>query len=121
MITPMKKVTVLTLAGRKEETLKALREMEIIHLTPLQTAAGAAVNGAKGAVARVQKAMEVVPDKVRKGVTPASKGASGVTLVEEIQTLISLPLAPLVTHLPSSSIFCPTEGDNPAGSDLHDL
>ena len=89
MITPMKKVTVLTLASRKEETLKALREMEIIHLTPLQTAAGAAVNGAKGAVARVQKAMEVVPDKIRKGVTPASKGASGVTLVEEIQTLIS--------------------------------
>ena len=48
MITPMKKVTVLTLTSRKEETLKALREMEIIHLTPLQTAAGASVNGAKG-------------------------------------------------------------------------
>ena len=89
MITPMKKVTVLTLTSRKEETLKALREMEIIHLTPLQTAAGASVNGAKGAVARVQKAMEVVPDKLRKGVTPATKGASGVTLVEEIQTLIT--------------------------------
>ena len=89
MITPMKKVTILTLASHKEETLKALREMEIIHLTPLQNAAGASVNGAKGAVARVQKAMEVVPDKLRKGVTPAAKGASGVTLVEEIQTLIS--------------------------------
>jgi V/A-type H+-transporting ATPase subunit I len=89
MITPMKKVTVLTLSSRKEETLKALREMEIIHLTPLQNAAGVSVNGAKSAVARVQKAMEVVPDKLRKGVTPATKGASGVTLVEEIQTLIS--------------------------------
>ena len=89
MITPMKKVTILTLASHKEETLKALREMEIIHLTPLQNAAGASVNGAKGAVARVQKAMEVVPDKLRKGVTPAEKGASGVTLVEEIQTLIT--------------------------------
>ena len=89
MITPMKKVTILTLASHKEETLKALREMEIIHLTPLQNAVGASVNGAKGAVARVQKAMEVVPDKLRKGVTPAAKGASGVTLVEEIQTLIS--------------------------------
>ena len=89
MITPMKKVTVLTLASHKEETLKSLREMEIIHLTPLQTAAGVAVNGAKGAVARVQKALEVVPDKLRKGVTPATKGASGVTLVEEIQTLIT--------------------------------
>ena len=90
MITPMKKVTILTLASHKEETLKALREMEIIHLTPLQNAAGASVNGAKGAVARVQKAMEVVPDKLRKGVTPAEKGASGVTLVEEIQTLLDL-------------------------------
>ena len=89
MITPMKKVTVLTLVSHKEETLKALREMEIIHLTPLQNAVGVSVNGAKGAVARVQKAMEVVPDKLRKGVTPAEKGASGVTLVEEIQTLIS--------------------------------
>ena len=44
MITPMKKVTILTLASHKEETLKALREMEIIHLTPLQNAVGASVN-----------------------------------------------------------------------------
>ena len=50
MITPMKKVTILTLASRKEETLKALREMEIIHLTPLQNAVGVSVNGAKGHV-----------------------------------------------------------------------
>lgn len=89
MITPMKKVTILTLASHKEETLKALREMEIIHLTPLQAAVGASVNGAKGAVARVQKAMEVVPDKLRKGVTPAEKVENPVTLVEEIQTLLT--------------------------------
>lgn len=89
MITPMKKVTVLTLASRKEETLKALREMEIIHLTPLQAATGAALNSAKGAVNRVQKALEAIPDKVGKGVTPADANMTGEQLVEEVQGLIA--------------------------------
>ena len=89
MITPMKKVTVLTLASAKDETLNALRELEIIHLTPLKAAAGAALNSAKGAVNRVQKALEAIPDKVGKGVTPAEPGMSGEALVEEVQGLLA--------------------------------
>ena len=89
MITPMKKVTVLTLSSRKEEALAALREMEIIHLTPLKAAAGAALNSAKGNVSRVQKAIEAVPDKVGKGLKPAEKGMSGEALVEEVQKLLA--------------------------------
>lgn len=89
MITPMKKVTVLTLASAKDETLNALRELEIIHLTPLKAATGAALNSAKGAVNRVQKALEAIPDKVGKGVTPAEPGMSGEALVEEVQGLLA--------------------------------
>lgn len=89
MITPMKKVTVLTLADKKEETLKALRDLEIIHLTPLQVASGTALNSAKGAVNRVQKALEAIPDKVGKGIAPAEAGMSGEALVEEVQALIA--------------------------------
>ena len=89
MITPMKKVTVLTLASAKDETLKALRELEIIHLTPFKVASGASLNTAKGAVNRVQKALEAIPDKVGKGVTPAEPGMSGEALVEEVQGLLA--------------------------------
>ena len=93
MITPMKKVTVLTVAGAVEETLQALRTLEILHLTPLQAAAGAKLNKARGEMNRVQKALEVVPEKAPKGVTPvnpsASSGTSAADLIEEIQNLVA--------------------------------
>ena len=75
MITPMKKVTVLTVADAVEETLQALRTLEILHLTPLQAAAGAKLNKARGEMNRVQKALEVVPEKAPKGVTPVNPSA----------------------------------------------
>ena len=93
MITPMKKVTVLTVAGAVEETLQALRTLEILHLTPLQAAAGAKLNKARGEMNRVQKALEVVPEKAPKGVTPvnssASSGTSAASLIDEIQNLVA--------------------------------
>ena len=81
MITPMKKVTVLTVAGAVEETLQALRTLEILHLTPLQAAAGAKLNHARGEMNRVQKALEVVPEKAPKGVTPVNPSASSGPLL----------------------------------------
>ncbi len=91
MITPMKKVTILTVASAVNESLEALRSMEILHVTPLQAAAGASLNAAKGEVNRVQKALENVPDKTPKGVTPAKAdaGITGVSLVEEVQQLMA--------------------------------
>ena len=90
MITPMKKVTILTVASAVEESLEALRAMEIVHVTPLQAASSANMNAAKSAVNRVQKALEVVPDKAPKGVVPVScDGSSAKSLVEEVQTLIA--------------------------------
>ncbi len=90
MITPMKKVTILTVASAVEESLEALRSMEILHVTPLKAAAGSKLNAAKGEVSRVQKALENVPEKAPKGVVPVSaEGVSGVSLVDEIQQLIA--------------------------------
>ena len=89
MITPMKKVTVLTVAGAVEETLTALRTLEILHLTPLQAAAGAKLNKARGEMNRVQKALEVVPEKAPKGVTPVKDAAPAASLIEEIQNLVA--------------------------------
>ncbi len=91
MITPMKKVTILTVASAVDESLEALRSMEILHVTPLQAAAGSKLNAAKGELNKVQKALENVPDKAPKGVTAAvaDESTSGVSLVEEIQQLMA--------------------------------
>jgi len=85
----MKKVTVLTVAGAVEETLQALRTLEILHLTPLQAAAGAKLNHARGEVNRVQKALEVVPEQAPKGVTPVKEAAPAASLIDEIQQLVA--------------------------------
>ena len=89
MITPMKKVTILTVAGAVEQTLTALRSLEILHLTPLQAAAGAKLNHARGEMNRVQKVLETVPDKAPKGVKPVESSADSASLIEEVQQLIA--------------------------------
>ena len=89
MITPMKKVTILTVAGAVEETLTALRTLEILHLTPLQAAAGTKLNKARGEMNRVQKALEAVPDKAPKGVAPQTGAAKASDLIEEIHALMA--------------------------------
>ena len=89
MITPMKKVTVLTVASAVEETLEALRTLEILHLTPLKAAAGTKLNQARGEVNRVQKALEAVPDKAPKGVVPQTDTAKASDLIEEIHALMA--------------------------------
>ena len=86
MITPMKKVTILTVSSAVEQTLTALRSLEILHLTPLQAAAGAKLNQARGEMTRVQKVLETVPDKAPKGVKPVDgvADASVKSLVKKV-------------------------------------
>lgn len=38
MIVPMKKITILSLAAHRDESLNALRELGVLHVTPLQAA-----------------------------------------------------------------------------------
>ena len=92
MITPMKKVTILTMASRVDESLEKLRSMEIIHVKPLKAASGAALNAAKGNVGRVQKALETVPEKVNKNVVAneADNSLNGMSLVDEVQQLLEM-------------------------------
>lgn len=89
MITPMKKVTVLTIASSVDATLDALRSLEILHITPLQSPTGAALNHARSEVNRVQKALDSVPDKVAKNVKQAENLPTAKSLVDEIQQLIA--------------------------------
>ncbi len=66
MITPMKKVTILCLEKDKEASLETLREMGILHVTPLVNPTGAKLNAAKSKVVRIRKALEALPAKVGK-------------------------------------------------------
>ena len=66
MITPMKKVTILCLEKDKETSLETLREMGVLHVTPLVNPTGVKLNAAKAKVLHVRKALEAVPDKSNK-------------------------------------------------------
>lgn len=66
MITPMKKVTILCLEKDKENSLDVLRNMGILHVTPLVNPTGAKLNDAKSKVLYVRKALEAIPEKTSK-------------------------------------------------------
>ena len=66
MITPMKKVTILCLEKDKENSLDALRNMGILHVTPLVNPTGSKLNDAKSKVLYVRKALEAIPEKTSK-------------------------------------------------------
>lgn len=86
MITPMKKVTIFCLDSDRRKSLESLRDMGILHVTPLRNPAGNELNSAKNDVLRVQKALESIPD-AKKG--PASEGTvSGEGVVEEVGKLL---------------------------------
>lgn len=87
MITPMKKVTILCMESLKLKTLEELRTMGVLHVIHLQSPSGSDLNFAKAEVLRVQKAIDVVPSKVKKEVQPISDSAP--LLVDELQNLIS--------------------------------
>ena len=87
MITPMKKVTILCIESLKTKTLEELRSLGLLHVIHLQSPTGSDLNYAKAELQRVQKAIDVVPSKVKKEVTPIT--GSPDTLVSELQNLIA--------------------------------
>ena len=68
MITPMKKVTIICLDSDKQASLERLREMGILHITPLKNPTGSSLNAVRNDLLRVQKALESIPD-VKKAVS----------------------------------------------------
>lgn len=75
MITPMKKVTILCLDKEKEQSLEVLRDMGILHVTPLVSPTGNKLNAAKAKVLHVRKALEAIPEKTPKGVSAVTSSA----------------------------------------------
>jgi V/A-type H+-transporting ATPase subunit I len=87
MITPMKKVTILCIDSLKTKTLEELRSMGLLHVIHLQSPTGSDLNYAKAELQRVQKAIDVVPSKVKKEVAPIT--GSPDSLISELQNLIA--------------------------------
>ncbi|MCK9182105.1 MAG: ATPase [Fibrobacteraceae bacterium] len=85
MITPMKKVTILTLKDAKNETLETLRGLEIMHLMPIRLPSSSALNAAKNEVHRLQKLLEALPEKALKGDFPSLPNEQ---LLSKIQILM---------------------------------
>jgi V/A-type H+-transporting ATPase subunit I len=59
----MKKVTVLTLNVDRENTLEVLRELGVMHLKHVQVPAGETVDEARADHARIQRALEMLPEE----------------------------------------------------------
>lgn len=76
MIAKMKKLTVLCVAGAREETLAALQEMGVLHLQHLRMPSGELLDEARLRLQHVRRALEVLPKE--------SKGAPSGRHPEEI-------------------------------------
>lgn len=86
MIVPMKKITVLSTEAQKENTLKALRDLGVMHIISLKTPSGASLNLAKDEMNTAQKALDALPAKAKKEsvVTGSSKA-----LFQELKSLLA--------------------------------
>lgn len=90
MITPMKKVTILCLESEKEQSLEKLREMGILHVTPLVNPTGAKLNAAKSKVMRIRKALEAVPAKAGKDVQALDETLASKPAVETVHQMLQI-------------------------------
>lgn len=61
MIVPMKKVSILCLAGDQEDALRELCRQGVVHLQPIQAPAGSEVDDARSHYQRISRVLEVVP------------------------------------------------------------
>ena len=74
MIVPMKKVTVVSLATHRDESLDALRDLGVLHVTPLQTAATGDVEAARRAAEEARTVYSVLERLAAKlPPTPAAR------------------------------------------------
>ncbi|MDD4018117.1 MAG: hypothetical protein PHV28_09230 [Kiritimatiellae bacterium] len=92
MIVPMKKVTILSLATHRDESLDALRDLGVLHVTPLQTAATGDVEVARRAAEEARSVYSVLERLAAKlpptpsARPPAETGRDGL---EKAQVLIN--------------------------------
>ncbi len=84
MIVPMKKLTILCVASAKDETLGALRELGVLHLSAITPPSGKDLDAARTHFERVKRALEVLPPKTQAG----PSGRSAEEVVEDIWRLI---------------------------------
>lgn len=88
MITPMKKVTILCLDSDRQKSLETLRDLGILHVTPLKNPTGNGVNAAKNELLRVQKALDAIPE-ARKN-AESRESVSGESVIAEVQKLLEM-------------------------------
>lgn len=88
MITPMKKLTVICLESSKKETLEKLQQMEVLHVLPLKTPTGEALNQAKRELAHIQKALDSIPSKAPKKNILKELSGQGREVISEIHSLL---------------------------------
>lgn len=86
MIVRMKKVTLLCVAARRDETLAALRDLGVMHLAHVHPPAGGDLDRAREHLNRVQRALEVLPR--RPQAQPSGRSADEV--VKDLWDLIHL-------------------------------
>lgn len=61
MIVPLKRVTVVCVDSARSVTLETLRELGVMHLVPLRTPTGEALEKVRKQLSHVKKALEAVP------------------------------------------------------------
>lgn len=85
MIVAMRQVTILCLASARERTLDALRELGVVHLTPVQPAESKDLDQARARQAHVQRVLDVLSAK--PGAAPSGLPAEAV--VERIYGVLN--------------------------------
>lgn len=84
MIARMKKLTVLCMAAHAEDSLEALRDLGVLHLSHIQPPRGESVEEARTHLAHVHRALDSLPKHHEK--TPS--GRSGEEVVKDIWDFI---------------------------------
>ena len=85
MIVPMTKLTLLCRAADRDATLKALAELGVLHVTPMNAPGGADLDAARAKAELLRRVLDAVP-AAKGGEEPAKGDASG--LAEELAGLL---------------------------------
>ncbi len=84
MIVPMQKLTVLCLAGDRERSLEALRDLGVLHLVHIKRPEGEDLDQARARLTHLRRALEVLPKNKQVKAT----GQAGAQVVEDVWRLI---------------------------------
>ncbi|HMP76827.1 MAG TPA: hypothetical protein PKE12_11095 [Kiritimatiellia bacterium] len=84
MIVPMQSVTLLCLASDREASLRALRDLGVLHLMPVRPPESRDLEQARARFAHIQRAVEALP----AGSAPAPTGQPADMVVDKIWSLL---------------------------------